>query len=1609
MNFKRTSSLAALTALTALLAAGSVAQAQEIDTSLPLTSIGDKLMWTVGDQTLNLAVPITGRIKLDLYSPRVDQSDYRSDTYYGDEQYDANRSAVTTTFTLTDAGGKVVLRRTFTPGAHAWETLLEQDLTAGQYRLNVETKGNGKNTFAVRLTGVSADITAERLTVNVNSTDWVPAINVTTDGTVPYVVRMYDGDGASELEAQLRDEQGNITPLTVSEDLDWADLTLPEAAGRYVIELRQTGTAKQYSNTAGFSLLRAGTATPITLTRVDQTGQLRVTAELILPGSTAATSADFTLNGKTERVDGSLTRRVPVGDYALTAAPVAGATVTLDQSKLTVPKGGLAEALIQIRPEVALSLQADKTEICIGDRVTLTARASTAFAGDLPMNLTLDTPGLDIIGVNTLDGTLNAGRPGELTVIGTATVAGPLTVSARLNPWEQGKTVNLNVLPSATSLQLSREPLAAATVGDEVTVSLTVKNTAAQSVPFALTDTPGAGLVALDSTTFEGTLAAGESRTLTYRARVDAAGEATLNAQLNSPSCPAPQTVGGLLTAAPVPVPAPVVVVPEVRPAPAQVRESVVSLPYDAPTRTNELVISHLPPAGATVTPGSSRLNKQPIADPMVGPSGTLYWVIPATDAKAQRGVVAYDLAHTEVLGVMAAPSLLSRLQGNRSELLEGTFDAADLAAARPLAAPSSVTTAENAGAIKLPLAGSLIRTRDRISVVVEVPVGNLPALTINGQPVDSSTIGTNTQDGVRGVQRLTYVGVPLKPGPNVLSVNGETVTVQLVGGTAEIQVLATQMLADGSTPLRVKFRALDSFGNLASLSSVTVRTNLEPRTPDANPSESGYQVRLTDGEGVMELQPQSAPTTLKLDLLNGDDVQRQSFEVRPDASRVGVGMLSATLGLDGSLSLQDDLTYQAKGYYEGPLAGGKLYAAADKDGLSTNENTLIRYPLAGDASTESVPLQGIDPVALTYDHPAFRAQYRTTALPIDVLAVGEQFTALSAYTKTNPSVAAFAALVPRDRITDAPLTPEGTRILRLPNTDIAEGSETLVLVTLERTLQADGTQKEVGRATLIRNVDYVLDVRTGIITLARALDTVDNDLNTLRVLASYRLLNAKDGRRLAFGAQVKQTGENYSVGAAAVSLDDRVTYGVRGQYDNGTLRAGALVAYSGGVQASAEVAAKLGDDSLSARVRYQDEGYAGLNGFGVGFNASANYNARLGANLNAIADAEYHRTPTTEGGTLGARAEFRVAPFTVGGGLKYAYGDTYGLGAVGSIGYHRDPVDIDVVHTQPLFGGLGGNLDATTNITAKYRFNDKVTLGLTDAITWGAGSTNNITQSAALTLDSKLGNFNYALGYELPTASGAGNRARFGVSTALTLSERVNVGLRGSALYDLNKNETQLGAGADVNYRSDSVSATTGTDLTLNNGKFGVVVRGGITGTITPHLTLTADALAEWSADKSGLRASLGYAYRNRTFNSLGYARYLQGSLGGTQPELSTGLSAEYRQPTWAVRGGLETRTLLNDTASFTLQAQIGGTAYITDRFGVGAWGRMITQPSSGSTAYGYGLEASVRPLQGTWLTAGYNPVGFVGLPSAGTYTKQGLYLRLDLTIDENLGKEQK
>lgn len=1596
----------ALITATALLLAGRPASAQEISTSLPLTSIGTQLLWSVGDQALQLNVAASGRVRLELYSPRVDPKDYRSDRYYGDETYDP--TPVSTTFTLRTADGQVVLTRTFTPGPAAWEPLLDQNLPAGQYQLDVTTEGNGKNTFAVRLAGVSAELSAERLNVNVHSQEWTPVLNVTTDDS-PYVLRMYDGDGSRELEGRLRDAAGKIYPLAVSGDKTWSDLPLPAAAGNYTVELRQLPSAQQFSNTVSFTLTRQGNSTPLTIAKVDQTGLLRITAELLLPTGTLPTQADLLVGGQPLSVDGQLEKTVPVGNYLVNAAEVPGAEVQLDQPSVTVPKDGVGEVKVQVRPQVHLSLTGDKPEVCVGDSITLTARASTSYSGPLPMQLSLATPGLQLTGSPEASGTLSADQSGVLQVSGVATQPGLLSVTARLAPWNQEQTVQLLVRPDVTSLQLSREPLSQASVGDTVTVSLLLRNTASVPVPYTLEDQPGSGLKALEPTNFNGTLAPGEVRQLRYRALVVDTGsrsalEVPLNATLNTPACPAPQQVQGTLTVKP---PAP-------RPAPDELRRSTVSLPFDAPRESRTVTVAHSIPAGATYVKGSSKLDGQPLPDPLRGPSGTLYWVFPAPTGNgtetgaALRGKLTYGLNHSGPLGSLEPPSLSVTYSANRSEILQGHLDTPDFSQAKPYTT-NQATQTENPGAIKLPLQGAVIRIRDRISVTVEAPLGPLPTLSVNGQAVSQDLIGSNTQDSTHGIQRLTFVGVPLREGTNTLNFMGQDIQVIRAGATARVEVIPLSITADGSTPIRLKLRALDAQGQSTLQDYLTLSSNLEPLTPDAQPVMGGYQIKLVDGEGILEMQPQAAPTALTLKVLQGLVAKTYTFDITPDPARVGVGLFSVTAGLNGTSSLQDNLSWKAQGYLETPLAGGKLYIVGDKDKLPTDENTLIRYPAYGDASTERVPLQGIDPVAFTYDHPAFRADYRYNAMPVDVLPLGEKFTALTAYSKTNPQVSGFIAAVPSDLIQNTPITPDGTRTLHLPDSNISEGSETLVLATLERT-----TGKLLRTTTLVRNVDYVLDSPTGVVILTRAIDRLDAQLNEQRLYATYRLNDPLGNRQLAYGAQVKVHGQNYSAGVAAVSLDNILTFGARATFDDGTTKAEALVAYSGGLQASATLSGQPNDRLVyGVRARYQQPEYVGLGRFSAGTYLGADATFKVTDRLSVIGQAEYHDVPsssvntdpltnlsqpdTKQGGSVSARAEYGLNPFRLGLGAKYAFGDISGFGLIGSVGYHTDQINADIVHTQPLDGGVGG-LRPTTEITSRFSVARNVTLGFTDKITWGVG------QAAILAVDSMIENVNYAIGYELPTASGAGNRARFGVSTTLPLNDRLALGVRGSALYDFARHQPEVGAGADLKYHTDTISASVGGDVSYNDKGFGVVVRAGITGSVNEHLTLTADGLAEYGQGKDGQRFSVGYAYRDRTFASLGYARYRSGTLASNTPELTTGASAEYRQPTWAVRGGFDTRTLLLDRSSYTMQAYLGGTAYLNEWIGLGVWGRAVSQPASQYSAYGLGLEGSLRVLPGTWLTAGYNVLGFDGLPSAYTYTKPGAYLRLDVTFDDLL-----
>ncbi|MCD0164224.1 autotransporter outer membrane beta-barrel domain-containing protein [Deinococcus sp. 12RED42] len=1593
----------AITTLTAALL-GSAA-AQEIATSLPLTSVGNKLMWTVGDQDLRLIVGLSSRVQLDVYGAQFDPQDYRSDDYYGDENYSTERpkAPVSSTFTLVNADGQVVREQNFGVGAQDWQTFLNDDLPAGTYTLKVRTDGNGKNTFAFRLNSISAAVEADHLNVTIRSNDWVPALNVANPGG-PMGIRMYDGDGPGELEAELRDAQGNAYPVKVSGQLQWDDIKVPEEAGNYTLYLRQPKDTYQYSNSVGFEL----TTGPIKIVTADTTGRLEIRAELVLPDETLPTQANVTVGEQTYDVRGAAGPfTVPVKEYPVTAEPIKGAEVTLNAPAVTVVKQQTARVDVQVKPSVNLNFVADRPEVCVGDVVTFTARATTEFERQtLPANLRVKLPeGFTAAGETTVTARVDAANPGVLTFEAKAEAAGSGTFTATLAPWNQTQDLKVQVLPTATQIELRRAPLPDTLAGETVTVSLTLKNTSGVPAPYTLTDAPGETLEALDPTSFSGELQPGEEKTLSYRARVrgDGGAQGQLNATLSS-NCASQQVVTGVQTVQTPPPPAPTPVV-------SVTRESNVRIPFDVPStkNANQVIVAHQPPAGATYVPGSSQLSGRPIADPQAGPSGRYYWTTPG----AARGVLTYRVTHEGNLPALSSPTLVGRYAGGVLNVLVGDGNLDDLNNLSGVTAPAAAP--ENAGALKLPLDGTVYRERDRITVAVESPADSAALPSVNGVPVDPATLGRKSVDAATGTQRQEFYGLPLRTGENTVTFGDQTVRVFLAGTPVRADLKAQQLIADGVTPIRIAVRLTDAAGLTTASSNVTVQTSLEPTQGDARPRVGSYQVKLVDGEGVLELEPLSAPTRFDVRLLLGDKVVIRSFEALPSKTRVGIGMVSLGAILQGGGIAAGEARGQA--YLETPVGDGKLYVAASgavnadrsaagvtsvtqdrTQGLPTS-SPLDRYPNMGDSSSESFPLQGIDPVAVRYEHPAFNVQYRQAPLPVDVFNLGITPTALSGFTRSNPQVSGFVAALPGDLVRRTLAAP-GTRVLTLPDSGLQPDSETVELVT------TDPRTGEQSVRTLARLTDYTLDASAGVLYFQRPVDLVDSEGRDQQVRLSYRLNDPLGARTLAWGVQgTYRVSDALSASAAAVQLDGVTSVGVRARYRADQSRADLLAAYAGGgvlVDAGASLTGeRLG---VNASLHYQGEDYSGLNASAAGLGVTADASYKLTDRLSIAAAAAYSSTPGTDGaaGTSGGRADLKglysFSPFTLGAGIRAGFGDQQGAAGLLSAAYTQGGLSVSAEHAQ----ALSSTLDSTTTLKASVPVAENVTLTARDDINWAEG------HRASLGLQSRLGMTNLNVHYDLPGADGWGNRARFGADTALPLNDTTSLGLNGSYVLDLDGNAENTGgwnAGVALRYKTDSLSGTLAADAattggTTTGGNFSVALKGGASYRLNEQLTLSADGTQVFGAG-SGSNYAASAALRAGQWQGLAYLRYRDGALAGNTPELIGEANVEYHVPRYAVRAGIAGRSLLDQPGSATYQGSVSGTYYLTEQFGLGLAARGLIQPATGSSLLSLGLEGSYRALPGTWVTLGYNPVGFQGI-GTNIYTRQGLYLRLDLMLDD-------
>ena len=235
---------------------------------LPLVSVGNT--WPQAQESYNIVVTPANAGKplgLEVYSPTTNLADYadftantkRGPNYFGDEIYSKDK-VFQTSFVLTGPGGTVVSRSFETNREHTWDSLFSGGLAAGTYTLKVTSKGNGKNSFALRVAAPFALETSD-FSVNARSTTPEPLLAARLSIPAEWVgktvsVINYDIDGPQEAESWLV-LPGNVRAnLTTSENGKSATnrFTVTKAmVGEWQVFIRVLPTTKQYSNAIRYS------------------------------------------------------------------------------------------------------------------------------------------------------------------------------------------------------------------------------------------------------------------------------------------------------------------------------------------------------------------------------------------------------------------------------------------------------------------------------------------------------------------------------------------------------------------------------------------------------------------------------------------------------------------------------------------------------------------------------------------------------------------------------------------------------------------------------------------------------------------------------------------------------------------------------------------------------------------------------------------------------------------------------------------------------------------------------------------------------------------------------------------------------------------------------------------------------------------------------------------------------------------------------------------------------------------------------------------------------------------------------------------------------------
>ncbi|BAW02915.1 hypothetical conserved protein [Thermus thermophilus] len=701
-----------------------------------------------------------------------------------------------------------------------------------------------------------------------------------------------------------------------------------------------------------------------------------------------------------------------------------------------------------------------------------------------------------------------------------------------------------------------------------------------------------------------------------------------------------------------------------------------------------------------------------------------------------------------------------------------------------------------------------------------------------------------------------------------------------------------------------------------------------------------GYQVLLRDGVGTVMLRPLLTPQEVRL-RARFNELER-SFRLFAGGSQEALWLAQGSVGVAYDPEEGRPRFFGlARGYVETPLEGGFLQGALDTTGGLSKAPEAGFFPVTGSGEEARRPLASDDPVALRYTTPEYTLAYERGPL---APGLGEA-TALRLATRGDARVEAFLALLPKGQVREE-IVPDGTAFYRLSGSP-APGSLRLFLVEGGRT------------RALEAGVDYTYDFLSGEIVLARPLAPFTPGFAPVRLVAEYAPLSAPR-EELALGAQAA-----YQSGPWRFGLGGYLRLDLQGFASQG-YALGASLAYGeggSGVGLEATFAGKW-RFGLSAALREGPLEARGNLAYEEGGEVQGAFRAAYDLGFGAV--ALEHTTPARTGLVYEAKLAQGLR-FGLGAGYAWREGSLYLLGRAA---YQEGRARFGLSHASLLSGGQETRLDLLWPLGEALEAEGSL------AYLWGEGL------QGAFGLRQRLGSANLALSYQLPTASGEGNRARFGLEAPLPLTENLSANLGLYALYAFSGGQGELGGSLGLRYAREGLVATFGVEGALGPK---LTLRGGAAGSLDPENTLGLDFALSLLPEVKG-RFSLAYALRSPVLSLLTYHRY------ATETGLLEGqLSAAYAPSlAFSVRPAFGYRYPFPDPEGATYALGLYATLFPTELLGLGGGAAYTFQPATGAGSLSFSVEGTLRfsPL---WLSLGYQF-------GPSLFAPEGVYLRLDV-----------